>query len=52
MKHARFSKIIAVFIALAFALQVTLPSVAFADQRTVDLDNHTVQTDQTCGCRG
>ena len=52
MKHARFNKIIAVFIALAFALQVTLPPVAFADQRTVDLDNHTVQTDQTCGCRG
>ena len=47
MKHARFNKIIAVFIALAFALQVTLPPVAFADQRTVDLDNHTVQTDQT-----
>ena len=47
MKHARINKTIAVFIALVFALQVTLPSVAFADQRTVDVENHTVQTDQT-----
>ena len=47
MRQTRFNKLVALFIAFAFALQVTLPSVAFADQRTVDLDNHTVQTDQT-----
>ena len=47
MKHMRFKKLVAVFIALAFAMQVTLPTVAFAEQRSVDLDNHTMQTDQT-----
>ncbi len=48
MKHARIGKrIAALFISLVLALQVTLPSVAFAEQRSVELDNHTTQSDQT-----
>ena len=47
MKQTRFNKCTAVFIAIVLALQVTLPQAAFAEQRAVELDNHTAQTDQT-----
>ena len=41
MKRTKPNRIIAYFLALTLALQSLLPSVALAEQRTVEVDNHT-----------
>lgn len=47
MKQTRLNKLLATSVTLALTLQGILPFVALATERTVELDNHTTQTDQT-----
>lgn len=47
MKQARLNKLLATSVTLALTLQGILPFVALATERTVELENHTMQTDQT-----
>ena len=47
MKQTRLNKLLATSVTLALTLQGILPFVALATERTVELENHTMQTDQT-----
>ena len=44
MKQSRLNRLLAIFVTLALVLQGIPSPIAFATQRTVELDNHTVQT--------
>ena len=47
MKHTRPNKLLAFLLTLVLTLQGILPSPALAEQRAVELDNHTAQSDGT-----
>ncbi len=47
MKHRRLNGLMTVFVALMLALQGVMPQVAYAEQRKVEVENHTSADDQT-----
>ncbi|MDO4797646.1 MAG: hypothetical protein Q4A01_06470 [Coriobacteriales bacterium] len=47
MKHTRLNRLMAVFVTLALALQGIMPAVAYAEQRKVEVENHTLSAGQT-----
>ena len=47
MKHKRLNGLMTVFVALMLALRGVMPQVAYAEQRKVEVENHTSADDQT-----
>lgn len=47
MTASRLKRAFVSFLSMMLALQLVLPNVALAAQREVELDNHTMETDQT-----
>ena len=46
MKHPGIKRTVALFVAFVFALQGILPDAALAERRTVEVENHTLATEQ------